>query len=430
MIPEGKQIFEENKNPVIVIIGGGFAGLRMVKLLKNKPFKVILIDKNNYHTFQPLLYQVATGSLTPDTIAYPFRKTIAPINNIAFRKAEVTSVDTQAKVVITEKGEIGYDFLVVATGSKTQFFGNQNIAKWAMQLKSIPHALDIRSDFLQEFEEAIYLTNEKDQSRVLNFVVVGGGPTGVEVSGALAEIKKNILKTEYREVDADLMQIWLVEANNRLLKSFTPKSSEKAKRFLEKMGVNVLLNTRVANYSGDYIELSDGTKIETETLIWSAGVKGAGIKGLESAQDERSGRYKVNAFNEIEGLQGVFAIGDIAQMKTEDYPYGHPMVAPAAIQQAENICSNFIAKTKGRQEQPFTYKDKGSMATIGRYKAVVDLGKISLGGFIAWLIWMLIHLLSIVGFKNRVLILFNWIFKYFSFRNTIRLIIRPYRRVN
>ena len=430
MIPEGKQIFESNNNPTIVIVGGGFAGLRMVKILKDKAYRVILIDRNNYHTFQPLLYQVATGSLTPDSIAYPFRKTIAPINNTAFRKAEVLSVDTANNMVVTDKGNIDYDYLVIATGSKTRFFGNKSIESWAMQLKSIPQALDIRSDFLQEFEEAIYLNDEKAQSRVLNFVVVGGGPTGVEVSGALAEIKRNILKNEYREVNSNLMQIWLIEANERLLKTFSEKSSLKALRFLRKMGVNVRLNTRVVSYDGSIIELNNGVKLPTETVIWSAGVQGSAIKGLESALDENSGRYHVDERSALKGYDNIFAVGDIAQMKTKDFPYGHPMVAPTAIQQAEHLCRNFLARAKGKPSKPFVYKDKGSMATIGRHKAVVDMGKIHLSGFFAWWVWMFVHLFSIVGFKNRVLILFIWILKYFSFKNTIRLIIHPYMRKN
>jgi len=430
MIPEGRALFESNSNPTIVIIGGGFAGLRMVKLLENKPYRVILIDRNNYHTFQPLLYQVATGSLTPDSIAYPFRKSIASMDNIAFRKANVERIDSERKKVLTDKGEIAYDYLVLATGSKTRFFGDKVLGDWAMQLKTIPHALDIRSDFIQEFEEAIYLNDEKDQSRVLNFVIVGGGPTGVEMSGALAEIKRNILKNEYREVNSDLMQIWLIESNDRLLKSFSPKSSEKARKFLRKMGVNIRLNTRVVSYDGTTIELNNGVRMPTETVIWSAGVMGSAIPGLEKTVDEHSNRYKVDAYNTITGFTDVFAVGDIAQMESAEFPHGHPMVAPAAVQQADNLCYNLLALAKGKKQKPFKYKDKGSMATIGRHKAVVDIGRFRFGGFFAWWVWMLVHLLSIVGFKNRVLILFTWILKYFSFKNTIRLIIHPYIRKN
>lgn len=423
-----KSYFDSLTYPKVAIIGGGFAGLTLVKLFENQPFKVTLYDKNNFHTFQPLLYQVATGSLAPDNIAYPFRRKIAEMKNVNFRQAELLEIKPETKEIVTNKGTFDFDYLIVATGSKTNFFGNENLAKWAMQLKSVSQALDIRSDFLQEFEEAIYLTDEHKRKQVLNFVVVGGGPTGVEVSGALAEIRKNILATEYKEVDADLMQISLIQAGPRLLEGFSEKSSRDAKDFLEKMGVHVLLDTRVENYDGQTLYLGDGITLATETVIWSAGVMGAALPGLSSEAIGRGNRYVVNEFNQVKGYDSLYAIGDVALMQCAAYPNGHPQVAPVAIQQAELLVKNLLRLNKNEALKPFTYKDKGSMATIGRYKAVVDIGKLHLNGTIAWFVWMFVHLMSIVGFKNRIVVLVNWAMKYFSYRNVIRLIIRPYTR--
>ena len=431
MKTKARELFEQLSYPRVVIIGGGFAGLNLVNKLAGKPFKVTLLDSNNFHTFQPLLYQVATGSLTPDSIAYPFRRSVGPMPNVIFRMAKVERVNRPEKVVETNIGPFPYDFLIIATGSTTNFFGKKDLEHHAMQLKSVSQALDIRSDFLQEFEHAISMADkakEENVREVLNFVVVGGGPTGVEVSGALAEIKRSIFAREYREVNPELMQITLIENNPRLLGGMSEKSGLKAEKYLRQMGVNVLVNRRVKSYDGRVVELEDGARIETATVIWSAGVKGASIPGLGEEAYHPSGRMLVDPYNMLVGHDYVFAVGDVALMETPETPRGHAMVAQVAIQQAHNLAYNLMQLSRKREIRPFTYKDKGSMATIGRNKAVVDFGKLHLGGFTAWLLWMGVHLLFLVGFRNRLAVLFNWVVKYFSFKNTIRIIVRPYLR--
>lgn len=429
MKTKARLIFENLPYPNIVIVGGGFAGLTLVKKLVNLPVKVTLIDKNNYHTFQPLLYQVATASLTPDSIGYPFRRMVGPMDNIVFRMAEVQEVDFAAKKVKTTDGAIAYDILVLATGSTTNFFGNEQIAKNALQLKSLSQALDIRSVFLQEFEKAVRLTDSNDAEnvkRALNFVIVGGGPTGVEVAGALAEIKRNILRREYREVDPDLMEITLIDALPRILSAMSEKSSQHATAYLQDMGVQIMLDTLVTSYDGHTLTLKNGKKIATETVIWAAGVKGNALKGLNAEAYLPNGRLLVDEFNLIKGHEFVFALGDMAQMESEAYPKGHPMVAQVALQQAANFAENIKRLSKKKAPKPFSYVDKGSMATVGRNKAVAEVKNITIGGALAWYVWMVVHILFLIGFRNRLAVLFNWAFKYFSYKNTIRLIVRPY----
>ncbi|MCL4281575.1 MAG: NAD(P)/FAD-dependent oxidoreductase [Flavobacteriales bacterium] len=420
--------FDALDHPVVVVVGGGFAGLEMIHRLSGKPFKVILLDKNNYHCFQPLLYQVATGSLGADNIAYPFRRSVGPMPNVMYRMAEVLRINPAENRVETDHGNFRYDHLVLATGTETNFFGNQRIAHEAMQLKSINQALDIRSDFLQEFEAALYLDDEKEQRQRLNFVVVGGGPSGVELAGALAEIRKTILKHEFREVDNRRMQIHLVDSGDAVLGNFSPKAQQLARKFLEQLGVNVKLGALVTGYDGKRVTFKDGSTMDSSTVIWTAGVKGRPIPGLESAVEERPARYRVDAFNRVEGKANIYAIGDIALDRSDPkWAKGHPQVAPVAIQQARHLAKNLLRKDRA-QWQPFAYRDKGSMATIGRYKAVVDFGKLRFGGPIAWFLWLFVHLMSIVGFRSRIMVLTHWAWKYLSWRNTIRLIIRPYVR--
>jgi NADH dehydrogenase len=420
--------FDALPYPTVVVVGGGFAGLELIKRLAGKPFKVILLDKNNYHCFQPLLYQVATGSLGADNIAHPFRRTVGPMPNVIYRMGEVLRVLPEENCVETDHGRVAYDHLVLATGTVTNFFGNQRIAHEAMQLKSIGQALDIRSDFLQEFEAAVYLEDEHKQRQRLNFVVVGGGPSGVELAGALAEIRKTILKHEFREVDNRRMQIHLVDSGNEVLGNFSPTAQQRALKYLQELGVTVEFGARVTGYDGDTIHFQDGRSLHSTTVIWTAGVKGAPVQGLEGALEERPARYRVDAFNRVEGTRNIYAVGDIA-LDTSDpkYPKGHPQVAPTAIQQAKGLAANLLRKPD-TEWKPFKYRDKGSMATIGRYKAVVDLGKLKFGGPVAWFTWLFVHLMSIVGFRSRVMVLTHWAWKYLSWKNTIRLIIRPYVR--
>jgi len=415
--------------PTVLVVGGGFAGLEVVRGLERKPYKVLLLDKQNHHCFQPLLYQVATASLQADSIAHPLRRTIGPMPNVAFRMAEVARVLPKEKLVETGTGTCAYDILVIATGSTTNFFGNEAIARHAMQLKSISQALDIRSDFLQEFEAAVQLNDEEEQRRYLNFVIVGAGPTGVELAGALAEIRRNVLKHEYREIDSGLMRIVLIDSNDRVLKNFSDASSANARKYLEELGVEVRLGLRVTGCEDEYITLSDGGVMATNTVIWAAGVKGVTLPGLEDALDERASRYVVDASNRLVGHPDIFVVGDGALMTTDAaWPKGHPQVAQVAIQQARHLVRNLSRRAEGGALSPFTYRDRGSMAVIGRRKAVVDLGGRRFGGTFAWLLWMLVHVVQLVGFRNRIMVLMNWAWKYLSWRNTIRLIIRPYVR--
>lgn len=428
MVTAVRKAYDELALPTVIVVGGGFAGLELVKGLEGRPYKVLLLDHHNHHCFQPLLYQVATASLSADSIAHPFRRTVAPMPNVAYRMAGVRSVDAGRKVVVTDHGEFHYDILVIATGSTTNFFGNAAIEQQAMQLKSIGQALDIRSDFLQDFEAALYAQDETGQRRCLNFTIVGGGPTGVELAGALAEIKRTVLAREYRELESDRMQIWLVDSNDRVLKNFSAKASANALKYLQGMGVNVRFGARVVAYDGDTITFKDGSTMASNTLIWAAGVKGVLLPGLEMAADERASRYKVDRFNQLAGLPDVYALGDVALMQEGRWDQGHPQVAPVAIQQARVLAANLVRKAQGRAMREFVYLDRGSMATIGRYKAVVDAFGMHFGGFLAWLAWMFVHLMALVGFRNRLQVLMGWAWKYLSWKNTIRLIIRPYAR--
>ncbi len=421
--------YQSMQAPHLIIIGGGFAGLELIKKLRNQPIKVTVLDKNNYFNFQPLMYQVASGGLGPDAIAYPLRKIIAPMPNIAFRMAEVLSVDTSSQKVTTTIGDFAYDYLCIATGAQTNFFGNAELEKHSMQLKSIPDALDLRSDILQEFEKALSQSGSGNIERILNFVVVGGGPTGVETAGALAEIKKNVVPSDYSELDANKMQVHLIEAAPRVLSAMSEISSKKAKQFLEELGVNVQVNTSVQSYdagSGN-LTLSSGQVLKTDTVIWSAGVKGKTIEGIPVETIVRGNRYKVDTYNRVEGFDNIFAIGDIGYMTADKaYPNGHPMVGTVAQQQGVLLGKNIKRLLNKQEMKPYTYLNLGSMATIGRHKAVFEIFGIKMQGYIAWLGWMFIHLMLLVGFRNRLVVFLNWTWNYFSYQRAIRIITRPF----
>ncbi|MEP2773800.1 MAG: NAD(P)/FAD-dependent oxidoreductase [Fulvivirga sp.] len=414
-----------SENPRIVIIGGGFAGIKLIKKLKNQPVQIVLFDRNNYHTFQPLLYQVATAGLEPDSIADPLRKQLEPVKNFFFRMGEVYSINPDSKTISTEIGEVDYDYLVLATGSQTNYFGNESIMQNGFPLKQIPQALDLRSHILQNFEAANITTDADELASRMNVVIVGGGPTGVEVAGAMGELKKNILPGDYPELDFDQMKITLLEGDKRLLQGMSTESGDRALRYLSKFHVDVRLNTMVKSYDGKVAHLGDDTTINTHTLIWAAGVKGNFPKGINEEAIEH-GRIKVNAYNMVEGLENVFAIGDIASMKTDEFPKGYPMLAPVAIQQGQHLAENFKLLLKEKPLKPFKYKDNGAMATIGRNKAVADIGKMKVGGFAAWLIWMFVHLVSIIGFRNKIIVFSNWVWNYFTYDKGTRLIIRKF----
>lgn len=417
--------------PTLIVIGGGFAGLELVKKLNNAPLRIILLDKRNYHTFQPLLYQVASAGLSADSIGFPFRKKIGPYPNIAFRMAEVENIDTDQQAVHTNVGTFTYDYLVIATGTTTNYFGNSNLEKFGMPLKTIGEALNMRSDILQEFEKAIVTDTVEVKQRSLTFIIVGGGPTGVELAGALAEIQRNVLPNDYTEIDHRQMKVVLIEAADRILATMSPRSSKAAKKYLENLGVEVRLSTRVQDYDGDTesLFLENGEIIQSDNIIWTAGVKAQTLQGLPSMCIGRGGRYIVDALNAIQGVKNVYAIGDVAIMTADpNYPNGHPQVAQTAIQQAHQLADNLKRMQKNKTTRPFRYKDKGSMATIGRHKAVVDLPRFTFTGYLAWYVWMFVHLMSLVGFRNRFMVFMNWMWNYFTYDKALRLIIRPYRR--
>lgn len=412
--------------PRIVIIGGGFAGIQLVKSLKNSNFQIVLLDRHNYHTFQPLLYQVATAGLEPDSIAGALRQLFEKHHDFYFRMTRVTGVDPEKKHVKTLIGDLKYDLLVIANGSKTNYFGDQEMFDKTFPMKQIPQALDLRSHLLQNFEQTVLSNEDEEKDRLTNFVIVGGGPTGVEVAGALGELKKHVLPKDYPDIDFDIMNLHLIDAGPRLLAGMSEKSSEKATKYLKAFDVNVRLNTMLKSYDGRDVVLSDGTTIRSKTVIWAAGVTGNIVDGLPK-ESLKGGRIVVDEFNRVSGTQDIFAVGDIAGMYSEEFPKGHPMVAPAAIQQATNLAKN-LSKKETKDWKKFQYKDKGSMATVGRNKAVVDLPKFHFGGFFAWLVWMFVHLMSIVGFRNRLVILTNWLWNYMTYDRGTRLIIRTFVR--
>ena len=415
--------------PRIVIIGGGFAGIALAKKLSKQEVQVVLLDKNNYHTFQPLLYQVSTGGLEPDSIAYPIRKILKDFPNFYFRLANVEEVDPDLNMVKTNIGDLAFDFLVVASGSETNYYNNEEIMQNSMAMKTIPQSLNLRSLILENFEDALLTPDLNERNALMNFVIVGGGPTGVELAGALAEIKKGILPKDYPDLDTRLAQIHIVQGEDRLLYGMSKKSSEKAERFLEKLGVNVWKNLRVTGYDGKVATTNTGTTFKTATLVWAAGVKGTTIKGIDATNLIGTGnRILVNEFNQVKGFSNIFAIGDIALMKTKDYPDGLPMVAQPAIQQGRLLGENLLKAIAGKTLKAFVYKDKGSMATIGRNKAVVDLKRYTFQGVFAWYVWMFVHLFFIIGFRNRMVVFINWVYNYIRFDREARLIIRPYKK--
>ncbi len=415
--------------PRVVIVGCGFGGLQLAKDLADAPVQLVVVDRNNYHNFQPLLYQVATGALEADSIAYPVRKIFAGQRNFFYRMADVTGVETATNTLKTSVGDIGYDYLVLATGSLTNFFGNESIERNAMQIKSIPNALNLRSFIFQNFEKALLTTDAEQRQALMNIVVVGGGPTGVEISGSLAEMRKHALPKDYPELDLQTMQIFLVEAGPALLGPMSKASQADARRYMDELGVQVRLNTSVKKFEDCRAYYSDTEFIPTENLIWAAGVNGAAVPGLPDAVVTRNKRVTVNQWNQVQGLANVFAIGDVANLVTDDMPKGMPMLAPVAMQQASLLAQNLLRLIKGEAPKNFDYFNKGVMAIVSRNKAVVDLPKgIHFRGFLGWLAWLFVHLLLLVGFRNKVVALVDWAFSYFTSGQALRLIIRPFKR--
>jgi NADH dehydrogenase len=411
----------------VVIVGGGFAGLELAKALSAADVQVVLIDKQNHHTFQPLLYQVSTAGLEADSIVYPFRKIFDDQKNFYFRLAEVQSVDTEKQIVETSIGLLRYDYLVIATGATTNFFGNEQMEKSAIPIKNIEDALALRNTILSNFEKALQIDEEEQLNSLMDYVIVGGGPTGVEVAGALSELRKHVFPKDYKELDFVKMDIHLIQSGPRLLNGMSEEAAKKALEYLERFGVKVWLNRRVLSYDGYTVSLDSGEKIISRTLIWAAGVSGAPITGMRKECILKGNRFQVDIYNRIVGYENIFAIGDIAAMVTEENPQGHPMMAQPAMQQGRLLGKNLQRLIAKKPLESFHYNDQGSMATIGRNHAVADLKVFSkeykTQGLIAWFIWMFIHLISVIGFRNRLFVLVNWMWSYFSYDKGIRLII-------
>lgn len=415
--------------PRVIVIGGGFGGVTLSRKLVKQNFQVVLIDRHNYHNFQPLMYQVATSGLEPDSIAFPLRGLVEDRKNFIFRLAEVESVEPVMRTLKTSIGEVTYDYLVIATGTKTNFFGNNEIEESAMSMKTVPQALNIRSYMLQNLEKATLTNDVEERKKLMRIVLSGAGPTGVELSGAFSEFKRGVLINDYPDLNPDHMEIHLLDGSDRVLASMSKKASKKAEKYLKDLGVEVHLNTMVKSYEREKVITNTDLEIEALTFIWSAGVIGNPIKGIrEQSLDKKSQRFLVDRMNRVEGYDHIFAIGDIALMKTEAFPNGHPQVAQPAIQQGQLLVNNFKRIQEGTTLKEFSYFDKGSMATIGRNKAVADVKSFTLGGFLAWITWLGVHLYFLVGVRNRLVVFLNWIYNYFNFDRAARLIIRPYKK--
>jgi NADH:ubiquinone reductase (H+-translocating) len=414
---------EDLGKPRIIIIGGGFGGLEVIKRLRNAKLQTVLFDKNNHHTFQPLLYQVATSGLETNSIVAPFRKLFGNYKDFYFRLAEVKNIKPEENYIETSIGGVKYDYLVIATGAVTNFYGMDELQKNAISMKNIVDATKLRNKIIRQMEYALLTEDREVMNSLMDFVVVGGGPTGVELCGALSELKRNVFPKDYKELDMRQMDVHLVEASPRLLNGMSEQAGEKALDFLTEMGVKVHLGAAVKSYDGVEIVLNTGEKLISRSLIWAAGVKGNPIAGL-NVELTKSNRLSVDQFNRVKGYENIFAIGDVAQMEgDEKFPKGHPQMAPPAQQQGRLVAKNILRLLEKKPLVPFRYFDKGSMATVGRNKAVVDLKGIRFQGAFAWYVWMFVHLMSIVGWKNRVFTFFSWMWNYFSFDRSNRLII-------
>lgn len=408
----------------LVIIGGGFAGLELAKKISKKEYQVILIDKNNYYQFQPLFYQVATGGLEPSSISYPHRKNFQKDKNVHFRMCEAQNVDAENKIVRTDIGDLSYDYLVISTGCDTNYFGNDSLKESTFALKSVSESLLLRNRILLSFEEALSAKTEEELKEILTFVIVGGGATGVELAGALADMKKSILPKDYPEIDFSKMEIHLVDASPRLLFAMSERASGKAADTLKKRGVIIHQDISVKSFEKPYVEISNGVQLRSRNVFWVAGVKPNSIKGLTESSYNR-GRLAVNEYNQIQGYDNIFAIGDTALLISDNSPKGHPQVAQVALQMARRLAKNLNNTVEGEAWEKFVYVDKGSLATIGRNAAVADLGKFRFGGWFAWWLWLWVHILSIVGMRNRVSVFIDWVWSYLNYDVSLRLFIRP-----
>lgn len=417
---------QRNQKKRVVIVGGGLGGLRLAEDLYGSGMQVVLIDKNNFHQFPPLIYQIASAGIDPSSISFPFRQIFRKRKDFYFRMAEARMVDTEKKILQTSIGKIDYDYLVLAAGATTNFFGNKNIEEWAIPMKTVPEAMGLRNALLSNFERALTCATEEERQELLNVVIVGGGATGVEIAGALAEMRRYVIPYDYPDMDSSLMHIYLIEAGDRLLAGLSQESSQKAYEFLKSMGVDIQFGKMVTDYRDHKVIMKDGTEIPTRTFLWVSGIRANAMPGIDESHMGRGFRFKVDEFNRIQGVEDVFVIGDQC-LQTSDaaYPNGHPQVAQVAIQQAKNLAKNLKLIDQGADSSELTafrYKNLGSMATIGRNKAVVEIGKFRSQGFFAWVLWLVVHLRSILGVKNKMMVLLNWLWKYVSYNDSIRMI--------
>lgn len=417
---------QRNQKKRVVIVGGGLGGLRLAEDLYGSGMQVVLIDKNNFHQFPPLIYQIASAGIDPSSISFPFRQIFRKRKDFYFRMAEARMVDTEKKILQTSIGKIDYDYLVLAAGATTNFFGNKNIEEWAIPMKTVPEAMGLRNALLSNFERALTCATEEERQELLNVVIVGGGATGVEIAGALAEMRRYVIPYDYPDMDSSLMHIYLIEAGDRLLAGLSQESSQKAYEFLKSMGVDIQFGKMVTDYRDHKVVMKDSTEIPTRTFLWVSGIRANAMPGIDESHLGRGFRFKVDEFNRIQGVEDVFVIGDQC-LQTSDaaYPNGHPQVAQVAIQQAKNLAKNLKLINQGADSNELTafrYKNLGSMATIGRNKAVVEIGKFRSQGFFAWVLWLVVHLRSILGVKNKMMVLLNWLWKYVSYNDSIRMI--------
>ena len=414
------------KRKRIIIIGGGFGGLRLARKLKKSGYSILLFDKQNHHQFQPLFYQVASSRLEPSTISFPFRKIFQKFKNLEYHLAEVTSINPEKNEINTSIGNFSYDFLVIATGCKTNYFGNEEIMKKSLPMKTTSEAINIRNRILLDFEKVISITGTERES-LLNLVIVGAGATGVELAGAFAEMKNITLPKDYPNYDFSDLKIILLEGSAHTLNNMSDSSRAASYKYLKELGVNVITNVFVTGYDGKVVRLNNNEEIKSRNVIWAAGVTGNLIDGIDKGAITKSNRYIVDRFNLISGTRNIYAIGDIAYMETPRYPKGHPQVANVAITQGRNLANNLVALEKGMPAREYVYKDKGSMATIGKRRAVVDLPFIKFKGYFAWFVWMFLHLMLILSVKNKLMIFINWAWYYITRDSSLRLIIDPSR---
>ena len=419
---------KRNEQRRVVVVGGGLGGLKLVSSLRDTDFQVVLVDKNNYNQFPPLIYQVASAGLEPSNISFPFRRLFQGWKNFFFRMAEVQHIDTEEKAIKTSIGTIHYDDLVLAAGATTNFFGNKNIEASALPMKSVSESMRLRNTILQNLERAETEDNEARKQALMNIAIVGGGPSGVEIAGVLAEMKQTILPRDYPDLDTSCMHIYLINATPRLLGAMSERSSREAEKALKELGVEVMTNCMVTDYVDKELVLKDGQRISAETVIWVSGIKANNIDGIPTESIGHAGRILVDRFNRVKGLKDVYAIGDQCIVEGDEaYPYGHPQLAQVAIQQAKTLAKNLIRQEKGETEQPFSYHNLGTMATIGRKRAVVEIGKLKFGGFFAWLLWLIVHLRSILGGKNKTIVFLNWMWSYMNYKQSLRLILKAKR---